>query len=394
MMALIMKKKPHIAMILPDRIEHPVGGLGVQAKYLIKHLEHDFEFSVHGFPDETSLAYYHGVPNLLPKIQHGGLNTLICQVSYLASIMSMVESGIRPDIIHVADYTEYLAGIYASRILKVPLVVSMQLSTHLMNQVDLWNARVPNSPDGMAIENSMKEMEILGLKEAYHIIHVSNVYKKIFSEIHELDKKSTYIPNGVELEEFNIHRNGFKKVTLPGTGRLKIIFIGRFAPQKNIGALLQASIPKDIDLIFVGEKDSGPQEIFSALIKKCQQEDNLHYYGPAYGQEKINILMSADAVIIPSKHECHPIVMHEAMASGCVVIHSGAGDMKEILTDDFTLNCGTTADTITETLDRFLNLDQNEIERRKKVGLEVVKEYTWDIAGQKTKEVYLQTLLL
>lgn len=374
-------------MILPDRIEHPVGGMGVQAKYLIEHLKNDFTFSVHGFPDDTSLPYYHGVSNPLPKIQHGGINTLTCQVSYLASIFEMVQKGEKPDLIHVLDYTEYLAGIYAAKALNVPLVASMQLSAHLMHKAYLWSARVPDSPDGVAIENSMKEMELLGLKEADHIIHVSNVYKKIFSEIEGLDAKSSYIPNGVEVEEFETT----KKITLPGNGKRKIIFLGRFAPQKNVVSLLQAHIPENVDLIFVGEKSGDPQ-LFDLLSKKISTSANIHYLGPKYGEEKIALLKSADAVIIPSLHECHPIVMHEAMAAGCVILHSGAGDMQEILTDDFAINCGTNPQTITDAITLFASMSDEEMAARKARGLEVVKNYTWKLAAEKTKKVYCDLL--
>lgn len=377
------KTKPHIALILPDRILNPVGGMGVQVKYLIEHLKKDFTFSVHGFPEENNLKHYHSVFNPLPKIQHGGVVTLTGQVAYLASIFEMVAKGTKPDLIHVLDYTEYLAGIYAAKALNIPLVASMQLSAHLMHEANLWSARVPNSPDGVAIENSMREMEILGLKGADHIIHVSNVYKNIFSKIEGLDAKSSYIPNGVELKEFEIS----KKIDLPGNGKRKIVFLGRFAPQKNVASLLQAHIPSDIDLIFVGEKPNDPG-MLELLSKRTENNPNIHYIGPAYGEEKVAILKSADAVIIPSLHECHPIVMHEAMAAGCIVIHSGAGDMQEILTDDFAINCGTNPQTITEAIKAFASMSDEEIAARKARGLEVVKDYTWKLAAEKTKLIY------
>lgn len=382
-MAESKKSKPHIAIILPDRIEHPVGGMGIQAKYIIEHLKDDFTFSVHGFPDDTSLPYYRSVHNPLPNIKHGGIVTLVGQVAYLASIFEMAQKGQKPDLIHVLDYTEYIAGMYAAKALNVPLVASMQLSAHLMHKANLWSARVPNSPDGIAIENSMKEMELLGLKKADHIIHVSNVYKKIFASIEGLDAKSSYIPNGVELKEFQTK----KKINLPGTGKKKIVFIGRFAPQKNVLALLHASIPKEVDLILVGEKPEDTQ-ILDLLSKKMAHEKNIHYLGPAYGEEKVAILTSADAVIIPSLHECHPIVMHEAMASGCVVLHSGAGDMQEILTNDFAINCGTTPETITHAIKICASMNEEEMAARKARGLEVVKAYTWKEAARATKKIY------
>jgi glycosyltransferase involved in cell wall biosynthesis len=373
-----MKKRSHIAMILPDRIEHPVGGMGVQAKYLIKHLEKEFEFSVHGFPDDTALPFYHSVFGALPKIKHGGVNALTGQIAYFASIMKMIKNGTRPNLIHVLDYTEYLAGMYAAKTLDIPLVAYMQLSAHLMEQVGMYSAREPFSPDGVAIQNSMREMEMMGLQEADHIIHVSNMYKNFFSEIPGLEQKSTFIPNGVDLEEFE----KYEKMQLPGNGRLKVLYLGRFAPQKNVASLLQAYIPGDIDLILVGEQQG----------EKRSAAKNIHYFGPAYGQKKINLLWAADAVIIPSLHECHPLVMHEAMAARSVVLHSGAGDMQEILTPDFSINCGTTPLSIEIALQTLRTLSDEEREAMTRRGYEIVKQYTWKKAAEKTKAVYKELL--
>jgi len=371
-------------MILPDRINNIVGGLGLQAKYLMKHLQDDYEWSVHGFPGDIPYPGYHEVYNPLPMISHGGLNGLTCQVSYLASILS----GPKPDLIHVSDYSEYLAGYYASQVLGVPLVVWMQISAHLMNQSGVWSARDPRSPDGMAIDRTYREMELFGLQKADHIMHVSLDYKKIYAKIPGLDEKSSYIPNGVDPEEWSEEREGFKKVKLPGSGRLKLISIGRITRQKNLEALLLARIPADIDLIFVGAEENASPELLKAIRLKSQTRHNIHYIGPRFGQEKVNLLAASDAVIIPSLHECHPIVMHEAMVTGNVLLTSGAGDMKEVLPRDMAMDCGVTSESITRALEQLAAMSSEEIEKRKARGREVVKEYTWEKAAQKTKEIY------
>ncbi len=382
------KRKPHIAMILPDRIDHVVGGMGVQAKYLIEHLKNDFEFSVHEYPDNTTIPYHRGVENPLPKIQHGGLNTLTGQIAYFASIMKMVEAGKKPDLIHVLDYTEFLAGVYAKDVLKIPLVVSMQLSSFLMHEAGLFAAREPHSPDGIAIENSMKEMELKGLHAADHIIHVSSVYKQFFSQIPDLDQKSTYIPNGVDLKAWNT----FTHAPLPGNGRLKVLYLGRFASQKNIEALITAKIPPSIDLIFAGSPDSGPKNIFDAIIEKTKREKNVHFIGPIYDQQKINVLRSVDALIIPSKHECHPLVMHEALAGGAILISSGVGDLGTVVPKDIQIDCGITPQSISLAFEYFAHINNEEILRRKQAALEIVKNYDWSRAAEATKQVYLSLL--
>ena len=174
---------------------------------------------------------------------------------------------------------------------------------------------------------------------------------------------------------------------MPGDNKIKVIFIGRFAKQKNIEALANIEIPENIDLIFIGKEEIG-NPFFDKIIKRTKDENNLHYFGPCYDSEKINLLHSADAMLIPSLHECHPIVMHEAMASGCIPIHSGAGDMIEILTDDFAINCGITSESISKALLKLSNMNEAEIEKRKEKALEVVQKYTWAKAAEETKKIY------
>lgn len=378
-------KKPKIAFIVPDKIQNPVGGMGVQAKYLIKHLQKDFDFDIYGFPENNKLKNYHPCFNPLPKIRHHGLSTIGGQITYLTEIVK----NEKPDLIHVADYTIYLAGVMASRALKIPLIVSVQLSAHLMEQFGLKFSIDHNSIDGQAIQNTMKEIELLGLREAQKIIHVSKTYKNIFAkEMPELDNKSIYIPNGVDLQEWN----NSKKVKLPGKQKIKLVYLGRFNRQKNIQELAQVNVPNNIDLIFVGDEKTADINLLEIIKIRSKNEENIHYYGPAYDQDKINIMSSADAIIIPSIHECHPIIMHEALASKSVVLSSFVSDMSVVLDEIFAINCGLTKESIENSLIQLSRMSEREMKDRQEKGFEVVQNYDWKNAASKTKDIYLEIL--
>lgn len=380
-----MIKKPRIAFIVPDKIAEPVGGMGVQAKYLIKHLEKDFDFDVYAFPEENSLENYHSVFNPLPRIQHHGVRTLTSGIAYLAEIIQQQ----KPDLIHVADYTLYLPAVMASRALKIPLVASVQLSAHLMEQEGMTFSIQKDSIDGQAIQNAMKEIELLGLFEARKIIHVAQTYKDAFKEgIPELDIKAIYIPNGIELSEWK----NSNKIKLPGSQDIKLVYLGRFSDQKNIQSLVKARVPENVDLIFVGDPTTGHKEYYEEILKRSTEEENIHYFGPAYDQKKIDVLCAADAIIIPSVHECHPIIMHEALASKSVVLSSFVNDMAVVLDENFALNCGTTSESIERSLEKLSKMNPKEIQERQEKGLEVVQDYTWKKAAQKTKKVYENVL--
>jgi hypothetical protein len=69
-------------------------------------------------------------------------------------------------------------------------------------------------------------------------------------------------------EYLEVWFKNFKKVQLPGKQSLKLVYLGRFSMQKNILSLLKAHIPQNMDLIFVGEKDTADPYIFNMINEK------------------------------------------------------------------------------------------------------------------------------
>lgn len=378
-------KKSRIAFILPDKIKRPTGGMGIQTKNITRHLEKDFDVDIYAFPEDNGMKNYHSVPNPLPNIWHPGVKTLFGQISYLSEIC---KNKNKPDIIHALDFTVFLAAVMTAKTLKIPLVVSMQLSAHLMGQLGITYSINKESIDGQAIQNSFKEMELLGLHSADKIVQTSKTYKEIFSKIPGLDQKSVYIPNGIDLKEWK----KVEKVTLPGSRKIKVLYVGRFVPQKNTFNLINATIPDNIDLILIGEEANSDVDLFKQIIQKNKAQENFHYYGPAYDQEKINLMSAADAIIIPSVHECHPHIMHEALVSKSVILSSFVSDMSVVLSEDFALHCGVEISTIEASLRELSGLTKKEFERRKQAGFDVAQNYDWSVAAAKLKTVYSEVL--
>ena len=62
-------------------------------------------------------------------------------------------------------------------------------------------------------------------------------------------------------------------------------------------------------------------------------EGRLQYVGPAFGQDKINLLRSLDAFIFPTRYptECLSLVLLEAQAAGLPVISYGRGCIPDLL---------------------------------------------------------------
>ena len=196
--------------------------------------------------------------------------------------------------------------------------------------------------------------------------------------------KTTVIHNGINLKEWQ--PDGDAK--FPGTNKLKVVYIGRYAEMKNIKALLRCKLPAEMDLIFIGDERGGNPDLFNEMIMYCANNKNAFYIGPKYGQEKINLLNASDAVIIPSIHEPFGIVALEALASKSVLLSSFVNGMADFLTDESAINCGTTPESIETALNTLIKLTDSQKSKYINAGLKVCQAHAWEIQAEKMAKVY------
>lgn len=367
-------------MMAPDRVSKPVGGMGVQVFNLTAALSKDFDFDLIGYPDEDPPSNYFGVENPLPRIPHSALTTLASQIAYYAK----AEKLPKPDLVHAQDWSTYLAGIYTAEYFNVPLVVSMNLSVIMLETIGVVFAKDFGAWDGYWLHRTHCEIELLGLRKAEKIIHVSEGYRKRFGHINEFDKKTVVVPNGIELKDWE----KFQNIKLPGKNKIKVVFIGRPAIMKGVIPLCEAKIPKEIDLIFITPETGGEFDTHQKIVEKVEKEDNVYYMGPLFDKDKINALCTADAVIMPSRQEPFGIVALEALASKSILLSSFADGMSDFLTEEIALNCGTTKESIEKSLKQVVKMSEAEKKYRIERGLEVCQKYTWENAAKKMKAVY------
>ncbi|HZS43112.1 MAG TPA: glycosyltransferase family 4 protein [Candidatus Paceibacterota bacterium] len=373
-----MKKR--IQIIVPDKIKNPVGGLGVQLKHMMENLEKDFDFDIIGQPEDNGWPNYTSVYNPMPAIQHGSITTIAGQIAYFAAGIEKP----KPDIVHAYDWSTYLAGAYTADFFKVPLVVTMNLSINLLEKSGITYSHNSQTVDGAWLHKTHCEIELYGLRKAKKIIHVSEGYRNRFKGAENFEQKSEVVPNGIELSEWQ----SLAPFKLPGTGRIKLIYIGRLALMKGVMALCEARIPDGIDLIFIGADNGGEAQVFQRMLEKVKNESNVHYIGPLYGQDKINAMCAADAVIMPSIHEPFGIVALEALASKSILLSSFVDGMSDFLSEEIAINCGTTKGSIERALLNLLSLPAEDKRIRIEKGLEICRRYSWKSAAEKMKNIY------
>jgi glycosyltransferase involved in cell wall biosynthesis len=368
-----------VLVIFPDSMSKPTGGLGVQFKNLYERLNNKIDFYIAGYPDyNNGIKNYVHVGHPVPDIKHGTINTLLGHTVYLAESLKFP----KPDLVHAYDWTTYFAGVYLAQIHKVPLLVTMQLSANALVHAGVFNCDNINTVDGLWLHKAHTETEWFSLKKADKIISVSNGYSNYFPSLKD---KTVVIPNGIDLKSWTPKQ----KITLPGENEYKVVYIGRFALMKSVDILLDIDVPDNIDLIFVGSKNGGDAICINKLQDALNnKKKNVYYYGPAYDQEKIDVLEAADAVIVPSRHEPFGIVALEALASKSILISSRKDGLGDFLNDNNSIKCDVSKEGIEKSLNDFLNLSQQQKNTFIENGLKVCKEYNWDDIAEQYYQIY------
>ena len=139
-----------------------------------------------------------------------------------------------------------------------------------------------------------------------------------------LAPKLSVVWNGIDLEEF---RPG---VGRPSGGELRLLGIGRIAPEKNLPRLIEAvaccqenGIALRVD--WVGREDAAAEaDAVKRLVIARGLESNWRWWGER--RDTPERLRACDALIAPSLFEGLPNAVCEALASGVPVLASAVSD--------------------------------------------------------------------
>lgn len=380
----MFKKKPIIQVIMPDTMEKPSGGLGEQFKNIHKRLCEQFDFDIVGQIEKNNIPNYYSVESLIPELEqaHAGLYNYVAQSSYGYAGMKLR----KPDLIHGNDWSCYIASYHSAMFHKVPLLVSMNLSIRLLKESGIYACSDFKSYDGYYIQKGQEMVEKSGLESADRIVQISHAYAKKFMPFAD---KTTVIPNGIDTKIWK-KKEDYK---FEGTdGNLKVVYIGRFASQKGVDLILKSELPPNVDLFFIGGNRGGDINLYQNVVKLAAEKSNVFYLGEKYGQEKIDILFAADAVLMPSRHEPFGIVGLEAMASNNILITTFDNGIADYCNEDIGIKCGLHEDSISWALLKFSQMSKDERKRRTDKGREIAMTMDWDDIVKQYADVYNEML--
>jgi glycosyltransferase involved in cell wall biosynthesis len=120
-------------------------------------------------------------------------------------------------------------------------------------------------------------------------------------------------------------------------GRCVFVYIGRLdIEQKGLDLLLQAfaglqSEHSGAALLLVGPEWQGSISRLEAMIGELGLDGAVKFHGPAFGQEKFELLRAADVFVHASRWEGLPFAVVEAMAVGAACVVTRAADPAGLL---------------------------------------------------------------
>ncbi|MBI2190796.1 MAG: glycosyltransferase [Planctomycetes bacterium] len=219
-----------------------------------------------------------------------------------------------PDVLHTVLFHANLAGRWAGRLERVPAIVCSVRVEEVERPWRLWL-------DGWT--QGMMQAETCVSESARQFTHRRSGIP--------LSKLVT-IPNGVEMDRFNLSRGAFRTELGIGPTAPLLVSVGRLERQKGTRYLIEAMaqvrdrFPEAI-LVLVG---SGPDEAeLKARARNLAVDARIRFVG--WRPDVPRVLVDADLFILASLWEGMPNVVLEAMAARCAVVASSVGGCPDLV---------------------------------------------------------------
>ncbi|TCO07883.1 glycosyltransferase family 4 protein [Natronoflexus pectinivorans] len=285
------------------------------------------------------------------------------------------------DVIH----TNYLSSVYKSRAKKVITIHDILFKTHKK----YFPCR---------LRAGINALSRFSLPKADHIITVSHYTRS------ELEKYYPFLKGRIKViyeaaagnysflnNRQELQSNLLEKFSLK---RDYLLYVGRFAPVKNLEVLLEWYLDREInqkglDLVLVGKIDPAfPNARLSGMINN---NPGVRVF-QGLSNDELNLFYNGARLFYFASHgEGFGLPILEAMAAGCPVITSNTTSCDEIGGDAaFKVNPGD-KEEIFAALDQLID-DEEKLSSMQQKGLERVKAFSWEQCAYETYKLYKQVL--
>ncbi|MCX8178890.1 MAG: glycosyltransferase family 4 protein [Candidatus Aenigmarchaeota archaeon] len=227
-------------------------------------------------------------------------------------------------------------------------------------------------------------------KKINGVIYVSKPVKKYFARYFRF--KSQIIPNGIEIERFNSN----EKIEKFNDGKINLLFLSRIEKRKGLIYLIKAFeiLRKKNDKIRLIVAGTGNLEKACKKYVQKRKIPDVEFVGSISDEDKIKYYNTCDIFCAPSIFgESFGIVLIEAMASGKPIVGFANKGYKTLLS-------GKAGKFLAKpknhnSLARKINILLKNKELREEIGKwgkEEVKNYSWNVVGEKIENFYRSVL--
>ncbi len=371
------------------------GGAGVHVGQLVPQLlkfVDSVDVQCMGEPREGATAH----SEAWPEGANAALRTVGADVSMAAAIPDV-------DVVHAHTWYAQFAGILASELQDIPLVVT----AHSLEPDRPWKVeqlgggyRVSSWVEKTAYENAdaviaVSAAMIKNIQDAYPFVETERIH---------------VVKNGIDPEEFKPDHNTdvLEKLGVPLDAPL-VVFVGRITRQKGLVHLVRAAqqFDENVTLLLLAGAPDTP-EIAAEFNGAFAELNEARGSGVKWVQEMLpraavrQVLTHSTVFACPSIYEPLGIVTLEAMACETAVVASAVGGIPEVVVDGETgllvpYDPAQAKDeayiaNFEKTFADRVNELARDLDRAKAMGIagrqRCIDEFSWEKIAQETVDVY------
>lgn len=220
------------------------------------------------------------------------------------------------------------------------------------------------------------------LRSADHVIVLNESHRQILRDRYSRNENVSVMPNGVADEFFANPRSAQRR----NTGAVRLVFVGRLSPQKNLSALIEAiaSTQTDVVLHIVGDGECrrALQDVVSRM-----GPTNVRMHGRLSRAEVRKFYSECDAFVLPSLYEAQPIALLEAIASRIPVIATNVIGVGAAF-GAAAIVVEPTVQGLADGIDRFAGLPAAGVDQLVDQAFKIAKTHEWNRVITKYIDLY------
>lgn len=312
------------------------------------------------------------------------------------TLMRMIASGKRWDVIHMHEWGSVQLGRMAKHALGIPLIGTMHLCLSYLAHLNHEQLALGNEADRYTCQ---QEGNLLC--DPDEAILCSKAYVKMAREFMLMSRPIRMIYNGINREEWHPRAGDAARAVISNklTSRPIALYVGRIAEMKGITHILDALERQDTgwQVVLAGEVNANTEEEkegwhVTRRIRalEASHPERLKWVGFSHGRPLKDLYAAASVCLMPSTHEPFGIVALEAMAMGLPLIATEVDGLGEIVCNsgrEFALVIPSHSSEAIIAALRMVEAPEVRAELRE-LGLERAAQFTWETAAEQTLTVY------